>query len=94
MKYDVIKLKSFQFALDLSVKTIIFTEALPLGGPGGPCPPSHFNFRTKQGPTVSVSNITDIAFYRCSEIIRIGNFTIFTEYATMFGQFTAAFHFF
>ena len=31
------------------------------GGPGGPIPPPppHFNFQTKQGPTVSVSNIRD-----------------------------------
>ena len=35
--------------------------------------PSQFNFRTKQGPTVSITNITDIAFYRCSEIIRTRN---------------------
>ena len=54
----------------------------------------HFNFRTKQGPTVSVSNIRDIAFYVYSEIIRIRNFTIFTVYTIHFGQFTATFHFF
>ena len=30
----------------------------------------HFNFRTKKGPTVSVSNIKDIAFYGYSEFIR------------------------
>ena len=54
----------------------------------------HFNFRTKQGPKVSVSNIRDIAFYGCSEIIRTRNFTIFTIYATTFGEFTAAFYFF
>ena len=45
----------------------------------------HFKFRTKQGPTVSVSNIRNIAFNRCSEIIRTRNFTIFTMYATIFG---------
>ena len=56
--------------------------------------PPHFSFRTKQGPKVSVSNITDIAFYGCSEIIRTRNFTIFTVYVTIFGQFMAAFYFF
>ena len=59
----------------------------------GRCP-THFNFRTKQSPTVSVSNIRDIAFYGFSEIIQTRNFTIFTVYATIFGLFTAAFHFF
>ena len=48
--------------------------------------PTHFNFRTKQGPTVSVSNIRDIAFYGCSEIMRTRNFTIFTVYAKISGQ--------
>ena len=56
--------------------------------------PPHFNFRTKQGPTVSVSNIRDIAFYGCSVIIRTRNFTIFTVYTTIFRQFTAVSHFF
>ena len=63
------------------------------GGARKPWPP-HFNFRIKQGPTVSVSNIRDIAFYSCSEIIRIRNFTIFTVYATISGKFTTAFYFF
>ena len=49
-----------------------------------------FNFRNKHGPTVSVSNIRDIAFYECSEIMRTRNFTILTVYAKLFGQFTAA----
>ena len=40
--------------------------------------PQHFNFWTKQGPTVSVSNIRDIAFNECSEIILTRNFMIFT----------------
>ena len=62
------------------------------GGSEGPCSP-RFYFRTKQGPTVSVSNIRDITFYGCLEIIRTKNFTIFTVYATIFGQFTTAFHF-
>ena len=64
-------------------------------GPEGPCPSlPHFNFQTKKGPTVSVSNMRGIIFYGCSEIIRTRNFTIFTEYATIFGQFMVAFHFF
>ena len=61
------------------------------GGSEGPCSP-RFYFRTKQGPTVSVSNIRDITFYGCLEIIRTKNFTIFTVYATIFGQFTTTFH--
>ena len=36
-------------------------------------PSSHFNFRTKQSPKVTISNIRDIAFYRCSEIIQTRN---------------------
>ena len=28
----------------------------------------HFSFRTKQGPTVSVSNIRDIAFYSVQKL--------------------------
>ena len=51
----------------------------------------HFNFQTRQGPQVSVSNI---AFYGCLEIIQTKDFTVFTVYATIFGQFIAAFHFF
>ena len=43
---------------------------------------------------VSVLNIRNIDFYGCSEIIRTRNFTIFTVYAIIFGQFMAAFHFF
>ena len=53
----------------------------------------HFSYQTKQGPRVSVSNIRDIAFYGCLEIIQTRNFTIFTMYATFFGRFTATFHF-
>ena len=56
-------------------------------GLGGPCLP-YFNFRIKQGPKFSVSNISDIGFYRCSEIIWTRNFTSFT--VTIFGQFMAA----
>ena len=77
----------------------IFSNAVsgasPLGrgGSRGAMTP-HFNFRTKQGPTISVSKIKHIAFYGCSEIIWTKNFTILTAYATSYGQFTAAFHFF
>ena len=49
------------------------------------------NFQTKQAPKMSVSNISDIAFYGCSQIIRTRNFTSFTVYATIFGQFMAVF---
>ena len=52
----------------------------------------NFNLQTRKGATVTVSNIRDIAFYGCSEIIRTKNFTIFTAYATSFGEFTVAFH--
>ena len=45
------------------------------GWRGGGMPP-HFNFQTKKGPTVSVSNIGDIAFYRSSEIMQTKNLTI------------------
>ena len=66
------------------------------GGPGRPCPvPPQFKFQTKKGPTVSVSNIRDIVFYGCSEIIwiRISRF-LQCIYTTVFVQFMAAFHFF
>ena len=61
----------------------------------GTMPPSplHLNFQTKQGPTVSVSNIGNIAFHGYSKTIRTRNFTISTKYA-FFGEFTVAFHFF
>ena len=36
----------------------------------------------------------DIAFYGSSEIIWTTNFTIYTVHATIFVQFSAAFHFF
>ena len=54
---------------------------------------SHFKFWTKQGPTSSVSNIGDIAFYGCSEIIWTRNFMMFTVFAIIFGQLTTNFHF-
>ena len=53
-----------------------------------------FNFRTKQCPKISVSNIRGIAFSRCSEIKRTINAKIFTVNAKVFAQFMAAFHFF
>ena len=59
-------------------------------GGRGPCHP-YFNFPTKHGSKVSVSNIRDIAFYGCSEIMQTRNFTIFTVFATIFGQFTEGF---
>ena len=46
-----------------------------MGAQGSHAPSPHFNFQTKQGPTVSVSNVGDTTFYGCSEITR--NFTIF-----------------
>ena len=49
--------------------------------------PSLLNVRTKQGSTVSVSNISDIASYR-PEISRF-----LPVYTTSFGQFTTAIHF-
>ena len=55
--------------------------------------PSHFNFQTKKGPTVSVSNIRDIAFYGCLEIIRTRSFTIFTVYVQVLDNFRQLFIF-
>ena len=52
----------------------------------------HFNFRTKKGPTVSVSHVRDIVLFGCSGII--GKFHNFTINATFFERFIAAFHFF
>ena len=93
-------MKLFIFQLQVSNSNWIFlffifelVQRRSHWGPGGLWP-SHFNFQTKQGPTVSGSNIRDIAFYVCSEIIRIRNFTSFAVYAIIFGQFTTAFHFF
>ena len=55
----------------------------------------YVNFRTKQGPTVLVSNIRNIDFYvRLEEIIRIKNFMAFTVYPIIIGQFVAAIYFF
>ena len=67
-----------------------------LGGQGGHGSSTSISKqKTKQGPAVSVSNIRDITFYGCSEIIlRTRNFTILTAYVTIFGKFTETFHFF
>ena len=63
----------------------MFDRGVVTGGSSGTMA-HHFNIRTKEGPTsVSVSNIRNIVFYRCSEIIRTRNFTIFTMYAIIFG---------
>ena len=58
-----------------------------------PPPVPHFNIQTIQGLKILVSNIKDIDFNRFSEITPTRNSTIFTVYATIFGQFKAAFHF-
>ena len=61
----------------------------------GPIPLPHFNIRITQGLTFSVSDISDIAFFGCSEILLLTrNFAIFTVYASISGQFTATFYFF
>ena len=69
----------------------LLTRGVATGEPGHPWP-SHFNFRTRQGPTVSRSN--SFYFIEFSEMIKPKNFTIFTVYTRVFGQFMAAFHFF
>ena len=56
-------------------------------------PNPYLNFQTKKCPTASVSNIRDIAFCRCSEILRTSNVTYFTMCATVYGQFTHHFIF-
>ena len=48
----------------------VYQERSHWEGQGAILPSPHFNFPTKQGPKVSVSNIRDAAFYGCSEIIR------------------------
>ena len=63
------------------------------GGARGPWLP-HFNFRTKQGPKVSVSNITDIAFYGCSEIIQDQKFHNFYRVCYNFWTIYGGFSFF
>ena len=55
---------------------------------------AHFNFRTKQCPKVSISNIRDIAFYGCSEIIPTRNFTVMTVYTNNFWLMYSGFSFF
>ena len=56
-------------------------------------PNPYLNFQAKKGPTPSASNIRDIAFCRCSEILRTRNVTYFTVCATVFGHFTHHFIF-
>ena len=56
------------------------------GGPGAHAPPphththtlthTHFNFRTKQNSKISASNIKDIVFHGCLEIMTTRNFII------------------
>ena len=75
----------------------IATEVVGGGGRNTSHQPNHhplFSIFKKTSPTASVYNIKDIAFYGCSAIIRNRNCTISIDYATVFGQFTAAFHFF
>ena len=75
-----------------TVKMLNFQECIHWGWrKRRPCL-THLNFHTRQGPKISVSNIRDIAFYRCSEIIRTRILTIFTLFPTIFGQSMAAFH--
>ena len=73
----------FKYINPLSVKLFACShqysgDVAPVGGggPGGP-----------KGATISVSNIRDIVFYECSQIKGTRNITIFTVYATIFGQF-------
>ena len=52
-------------------------------------PLPRFNFRTNQGPTVSVYNIKSIAFYGCSAITRIRNFyRVCYNFWTIYGSFS------
>ena len=60
----------------------------------GPMPPPPLQFLNTTRSKIPVSNIRDIAFYGCSEIIRARNFTIFIMYDTIVGQFMVRFHFF
>ena len=59
-------------------------------GGGAGRPSLQLNFWTKHGSTVSVSNIRNVAFYGCPDIIRTRNIV----YATIFGQFPNEFSFF
>ena len=52
----------------------------------------NLNFRANLVLIVSVSNIRNISFYKCSEIVRARNLTIFIVNVTTFGQFMAAFY--
>ena len=70
-----------------------FTRGVPLGGNGGLVPPPLYPTSISEGPTISISNTRDIAFYWCSKIILTRNLAIFTMYATSLEQFLAVFHF-
>ena len=54
----------------------------------------NFNFQTKQGPKISVSNIRDIAFCGYSEIMWLhfwkiyGGFSFFSNYIEEIDRFT------
>ena len=51
--------------------------------------PPNFNFQTKQGPNISVSNIRDIAFCGYSEFwIIYGGFSFFSNYIEEIDHFT------
>ena len=102
-KGSSVNLNIFHPALNMILISDILwnTQGLAIGSQGAiitprppPPPPVHFNFRMKQGLTVSVSNIKDIAFDGCSEIIWNRNFPIFNLCAKIFGQYPAASHFF
>lgn len=56
-------------------------------------PPPLYPTSISEGPTISISNTRDIAFYWCSKIILTRNLAIFTMYATSLEQFLAVFHF-
>ena len=57
-----------------------------------PTPPQ-LKFPNQKGATFPVSEIRDIAFYGCSEIIRTRNFRNFTVYATNFWTIYSGFSF-
>ena len=80
MKYNQISQRPNQRVSQHS--NFVIPGSQPLGRAGA-------NFWNKQGPTVLVLNIKDIAFHGCSEIIQNTNFTIFTVHATIFEQFAA-----
>ena len=76
------------------VRFLLFCSKLTPQGGSPPPPTPHFKFRTKQGLTVSVSNIRNIAFNRCSKIIRTRNFTHFYHVCYNFWIICGGFWFF